>query len=281
MVPKSRLDALTGSIFAFAMTLLVLDLQATPDGFDPQNGQQLLDGLVGLSDNLIAYVISFAVLALRWFAQARVPLGPEETTVAYGSMTLLYLFFITFVPFSTMFVGRYVYLPAAVWLYSANMIASSVVAWIMAAMARSEGRQLSSSSSAAGSAVLLASAILSIVLTFVAPRWAMEAYFLNLLGPLSPLSQGLEGRLADRALVRRPRADRCLDRRFDPLHQGRQFLLANLVQLLVEGGDLDLRLQVHLIVVLRHQPVARGGTVLRHQDDRALDRGQDRQEEVE
>src|ERR1700726_307935 len=101
MIPKGRLDALSDGIFAFAMTLLVLDLRL-PDGFVPQNGQQLLDGLLTLTDNLIAYVISFAVLALRWLAQARVRSGPEETMVAYGRLTLVYLFFITCVPFTTM-----------------------------------------------------------------------------------------------------------------------------------------------------------------------------------
>ena len=70
MIPKARLDALTDGIFAFAMTLLVLDLRL-PDGFAAASAGDLLHALSSLSGQLVAYVISFAVLGARWLGQIR------------------------------------------------------------------------------------------------------------------------------------------------------------------------------------------------------------------
>ncbi len=47
MIPKLRLDALTDGVFAVAMTLLIIDLRL-PEGFQPQNGAELLHRLAGL-----------------------------------------------------------------------------------------------------------------------------------------------------------------------------------------------------------------------------------------
>jgi uncharacterized membrane protein len=65
MIPKSRLDALTDGVFSVAMTLLVIDLRL-PETFQPQSAADLLHRIVELGSQLLVYVISFYVLALRW-----------------------------------------------------------------------------------------------------------------------------------------------------------------------------------------------------------------------
>jgi len=99
MIPKARLDALTDGIFAFAMTLLVLDLRL-PDGFAAASAGDLLHALSSLSGQLVAYVISFAVLGARWLGQIR-SRAPETVSGSYARWSLVYLFFITCMPFST------------------------------------------------------------------------------------------------------------------------------------------------------------------------------------
>ena len=76
MIPKGRLDALTDGVFAFAMTLLVLNL-ALPEGFRPANDGDLIAALRNLDGSFIAYVVSFFVLGLRWMGQARTKEDPE------------------------------------------------------------------------------------------------------------------------------------------------------------------------------------------------------------
>jgi hypothetical protein len=59
-VPTSRLDALTDAVFAFAMTLLVINIEL-PDDLHPKTTQAFLQGLAGLSDTFVAYLITFLV----------------------------------------------------------------------------------------------------------------------------------------------------------------------------------------------------------------------------
>jgi uncharacterized membrane protein len=64
MFSKSRLDTLSDGIFGVAMTLLILDVRL-PDDFHPQDGGELIQGLVGLWPKFLPYVLRFGVLGLR------------------------------------------------------------------------------------------------------------------------------------------------------------------------------------------------------------------------
>ena len=68
-ISKARLDALTDGVFAFAMTLLVVNL-VLPEDFRPTSDAELTSALVDLHGTLIAYVITFLVLASFWLGRA-------------------------------------------------------------------------------------------------------------------------------------------------------------------------------------------------------------------
>jgi formylglycine-generating enzyme required for sulfatase activity len=70
-ISKGRLDALTDGVFAFAMTLLVVNLDL-PEDFHPSSAAELISALVDLGGTLIAYVITFLVLASFWLGRAPV-----------------------------------------------------------------------------------------------------------------------------------------------------------------------------------------------------------------
>ena len=178
MIPKARLDAITDGIFAFAMTLLVLDLRL-PEGFNPSSTPELVNALRDLQSQYLAYIISFYVLGLRWLAQVSERGVPEMVSGTYGRWVLVYLFFITSIPFSTMVVGRYEPLPAATWIYSANMILSGLCSLRLAYLAEEE-RDRAVHQGRPELATLIFSAALSVVLSFVVPGYAMLAYLLNI-----------------------------------------------------------------------------------------------------
>ena len=69
-ISKGRLDALTDGVFAFAMTLLVVNLDL-PEDFHPTSAAELISALVGLGGTFIAYVVTFLVLASFWLGRAR------------------------------------------------------------------------------------------------------------------------------------------------------------------------------------------------------------------
>jgi uncharacterized membrane protein len=181
-IPKSRLDALTDGVFAFAMTLLVVNIEL-PEGFEPKSNQQFLTRLSALSDTFIAYLITFFVLVSFWFGRAKENGEPEMASAAYAWAVLLHLLSVTFLPFSMLAVGRYD-VPAAVWIYVANMILLSVTAIAISLIAERDSGRARAPSGRVELGILIASAVLSMVTSLFAPDHAMLLYLLNLASPL-------------------------------------------------------------------------------------------------
>lgn len=182
--PKARIDALTDGIFAFAMTLLVLEIRLPADVV-VNDSAELMARLRAVVPEYVVYIISFFVLAAQW----RVEIGlrrVEEVSQEAVSWSIVYLFFITSVPFSSGVVGRHGDLPPAVWLYAANMIAAAAVSLRLRALEVVPEHRARARADNIGTAVFIASALLSVALSFIEPRHAMYAYFLNFLAvPLS------------------------------------------------------------------------------------------------
>jgi uncharacterized membrane protein len=181
-ISKGRLDALTDGVFAFAMTLLVVNLEL-PQDFHPKSAPELISALLDLGDTFIAYVITFLVLASFWLARARTKEEPEAASGAYAWSLLSHLFFVTLLPFSMIVAGRYDFAPA-VCVYATNMILLALTAiGITFVIERDIHRRLVPSGRPEY-CVLIASAILSMVIGFYNPDAAMYAYFLNFASPL-------------------------------------------------------------------------------------------------
>lgn len=188
--PKSRIDALTDGIFAFAMTLLVLDIRL-PSELHIRDSAELIARLWDLSPASVAYVISFFVLAAQWRANIELRRVEEVSQDVLG-WTFVYLFFITSVPFSSSVVGRYGDLPPAIWLYAVNLI---LVAALSLRLRVSEILPEHRQRARVGHARILfflASAVASILISLVAPGYAMFAYLLNIAA--GPLAERLYGR---------------------------------------------------------------------------------------
>jgi uncharacterized membrane protein len=182
VITMARLDALTDGVFAFAMTLLVLNLEF-PDDLEITSASQLLDAFSEHASDLVLYVITFFVLGRRWFGQARIRPAPEEASDTFARWVLLHLFFITVMPFSTQIVGRYEFAPA-IWLYAANTILAALVAIRLTYLAEDESGRRDPGNGRLELGLLVASAIVSVIVSFFDAGWAMLAYFLNFAAPV-------------------------------------------------------------------------------------------------
>jgi uncharacterized membrane protein len=97
---------------------------------------------------------------------------------------LIHLFFITLMPFSTQIVGRYEFAPS-IWLYAANITLAALAAIRLTYLAEAESGRRDPDNGRPELALLVASAIVSVIISFFDADWAMLAYFLNFAAPLA------------------------------------------------------------------------------------------------
>jgi len=100
----NRIEALADGIFAVAMTLLVLDVKL-PGGEVFATDQALLERLLSLEHTFVIYFISFVVLGMFWVghhAHFHFIRFVDHTLLW---INLLFLFFITSIPFATDLLG--------------------------------------------------------------------------------------------------------------------------------------------------------------------------------
>jgi len=183
MYPKARLDALHDGIFSVAMTLLVLDVRL-PDDFHPVDSGELLQGLLKLWPKFLPYLLSFTVLGLRWLASIQIRSRADYFNREYANWWLLYLLLITFVPFSTIVVGRYALLAPAIWLYAANTLLIALVSMRMVAVTPELERGDHLRRRTASAVFLAVSSLLTLVLSLVNPHIALWALALNFAQPV-------------------------------------------------------------------------------------------------
>lgn len=175
--PRSRVDALTDAVFAFAMTLLVLEIRL-PANLPIRTGADLTAHLAGLWPEALAYLISFLVLAAQWRGMIELR-ATAEVTHPQLARWFLYLFFITMVPFSSSVVGHYGDLAPAAWLYAGNMILLGALALLL----RRDAEVITEPRARIGRIktwIFMAIALVSVLISLVRPDYAMYAYLLTL-----------------------------------------------------------------------------------------------------
>jgi len=95
-----RLEALTDGIFAIAMTILVLAIDI-PESSTEMTGATLHNAILSQSNQLIAYVTSFLLLALFWTINHRQSGCLIKTNNIHIWINILMLIFICLVPYTT------------------------------------------------------------------------------------------------------------------------------------------------------------------------------------
>ena len=127
---KHRLEALSDGIFAFAMTLLVLDLKIpkVPEA-------ALIQGLLAhmlfeMWPKILSYVISFVLLGVFWIGHHGYLHFLKRTDRWFLWINLLFLMFIVLVPFSTDLLGDYPTHRLAVMVFGCNIIAIGLTLYL-------------------------------------------------------------------------------------------------------------------------------------------------------
>jgi len=124
-----RLAALSDGLFAFAMTLLVLDLRV-PMRETIHSEQGLAMALVALAPQLVMYLMSFLTLGIFWNGQQT-----QLNHFARGNrdlawIHLAFLASITFMPFTTRLLAEFIAYRTALLAYWLNIFMSGLLLYI-------------------------------------------------------------------------------------------------------------------------------------------------------
>lgn len=199
-IGKSRLEALSDGIFAFAMTLLVISLAVPliPKG----EAQKLLPTILsGMFSEFLIFTIAFFILAGYWLAHHRILRSIEYIDDRLIWINILLLFFIVLIPFTTSISGDYDYVLEAVLLFHINLLCASLiltVIWLYimrhyAYLTNEEepGNRLKKfeSSGRIRALAIPAITILAILVSFIDPSKSMWCYL------LIPIVMAIGGRI--------------------------------------------------------------------------------------
>jgi len=121
-----RLAALSDGVFAFALTLLVLDLHL-PEPGSIHSERDLWRALVLLTPSIVMYLMSFLTLGIFWNGQ--------QTQMNYLArcdrdltwMYIAFLFAVTLTPFSTKLLAAFIAYRTALLVYWLNILLLGVV----------------------------------------------------------------------------------------------------------------------------------------------------------
>ena len=121
-----RIAALSDGVFAFALTLLVLDLRL-PVADTIHSEHELWHGLVLITPSIVMYLMSFLTLGIFWNGQ--------QTQMNYLArcdrdltwMYILFLFAVTLTPFSTKLLAAFFAYRLALVVYWLNILLMGVV----------------------------------------------------------------------------------------------------------------------------------------------------------
>ena len=135
-----RLIGISDDIFAFAMTLLALDL-VTPVILGQANDASLAAALVNEFHSFVGFFVSFWVISMLWLSHHRIFRYVKSSDSGLLPLNLVLLFFIVLIPFATR-VLNYGFLPLALDVFSSILIGASLMSSIIWAHASSPERHL-------------------------------------------------------------------------------------------------------------------------------------------
>jgi uncharacterized membrane protein len=117
---KDRLAALSDGVFAFAMTVLVLDLHP-PAVQSIHSEGQLGQALLALIPRLVPFLMSFMTLGIFWVGQQTQHDALSHTDRPYTWFHIAFLMAVCLLPFSTSLLAELIAFRTALLVYWANL----------------------------------------------------------------------------------------------------------------------------------------------------------------
>jgi uncharacterized membrane protein len=127
LVDHQRVIGISDAVFAFALTLLVLEIRV-PGGLGRTD---LINTLFGMGPRLLVYLISFLVIGLAWDGHQRIMSRIVWSDGVLVWLNMATLLFVTLLPATSALLGQYPTEPAAVACLAANGCLLDLAEWLM------------------------------------------------------------------------------------------------------------------------------------------------------
>lgn len=179
-----RILAFTDAVVAIALTLLVLPLVDSVGELASRQAETL-DDLVtpALLARVIAFAISFFVIARFWYAHHELMKGVDDLTTTLVILDFVWLFAIVFLPLPSAIIAELYSSAGATVLYAGTMLLSAAALLAMAIVAhRRFGEAVVQRSSLTGTAATALVFVVTILLALVSPvfgTWPLLALLIT------------------------------------------------------------------------------------------------------
>ncbi|GAB4130519.1 MAG: hypothetical protein Fur0015_04420 [Ignavibacteriales bacterium] len=116
ILEKNRLEAFSDGVIAIIITLLVLEIKV-PHIDGEVNTQKIIAALISITPKFFSWALSFFMLLIMWVNHHRIFNEIDKTNNTLLWLNGLLLFFMSFVPFPTAFVGDYFTQPLSTFFF--------------------------------------------------------------------------------------------------------------------------------------------------------------------
>ena len=123
---KNRLEAFTDGVFAIVITLLILNVKLPEVSYE-----NLQSGLMELLPTIFVYALSFLLIGMYWVFHHHMLTYISEVDGVLLWLNILFLLFISFVPFPAMMLGKYPFTTLPVVIYGSNLILVNINAFAL------------------------------------------------------------------------------------------------------------------------------------------------------
>jgi uncharacterized membrane protein len=123
---KQRLEAFSDGVFAIVITLLILNIHI-PD----VRPIALPTALVNILPELLTYVMSFFIVGLYWHLHHQVATQIKLIDEPFIWLNLVWLLFVSVLPFPTSLLGQYPLQPIPLTIYGINLILVNVTGYVI------------------------------------------------------------------------------------------------------------------------------------------------------
>lgn len=124
-----RIDAISDAVFGVAMTLLVLEIKV-PEFHHEVSERELASAFLQLMPKFLIYFLSFMTAGIFWTGQSAQFRHIKSSDRNLNWINLLFLLFVSILPFSTAFLGDHISFKFSIFLYWLNILLMGIMLYI-------------------------------------------------------------------------------------------------------------------------------------------------------